>query len=491
MRRKQSIPVMPGLLHEDRLETESKQERVLAHGLQNPPKQADKRQKTEREMGELLDRILSSENLRTAYHRVVTNQGAAGIDGMEVETLKPHLRENWKQIEEQIRTGKYNPKAVRRVEIPKPGGGVRKLGIPTVTDRFIQQAIAQELSREYEPTFSPYSYGFRPGRSAHDAVRQAERYINEGNGYMVEIDLEKFFDTVNHDYLMQRISERIGDKEVLKLIRRYLQAGVMENGIAVKNEEGTPQGGPLSPLLANILLDELDKELEERGHKFVRYADDINIYVKTERAAERVKESISQYLEKKLKLRVNKEKTKVKTPTKAKILGFSFWKGQSQWEIRIAPTSIEKLKVKLKQLTKRSWSISMEERVKRINKLLQGWAGYFGLGKSKSAIERAEAQLRTRLRIIKWKEWKRTPTRIAELVKLGVNKAKAYQYANTRKSYTRTAHSPILTGSLTNTYFASIGLLSLQQQLSKRVSDLMNRRMPDGTYGGVGGQGAN
>jgi len=440
-------------------------------------------------MGVLLDRILSSENLRTAYHRVVANKGAAGADGMEVESLKPYLNENWKQIEEQLKTGKYKPHAVRRVEIPKPGGGVRKLGIPTVRDRFIQQAIAQELSKDYEPTFSAFSYGFRPGRSAHDAVSQAAQYINEGHGYVVEIDLEKFFDTVNHDYLMQRISSRISDKEVLKLIRRYLQSGVMENGVAVKNEEGTPQGGPLSPLLANILLDELDKELEERGHKFVRYADDINIYTKTQRAAERVKESIGAYLEKKLKLRVNKEKTKIKTPTKAKILGFSFWKSQAYWEIRIAPSSVEKLKLKLKRLTDRSWSTSMESRIKSINQLLQGWAGYFGIGKSKRAIEVVEEQLRTRLRIIRWKEWKRTPTRIAELIKLGISKAKAYQHANTRKAYIRTALSPILKASLTNEYFTSLGLLSLQTALLlKRTSYLMNRRMPNGKYGGVRGR---
>ena len=337
-------------------------------------------------MGELLNRILSSENLRTAYGRVVFNKGAAGPDGMTVEELKLHLQENWKKIEEHIKTGKYKPKPVKRVEIPKPGGGVRKLGIPTVTDRFLQQAIAQELSKEYEPTFSQYSYGFRPMRGAHDAVKQAERYINEGNGYVVEMDLEKFFDTVNHDYLMQRISKEISDKEVLRLIRRYLQAGIMENGVAVRSEEGTPQGGPLSPLLANILLDELDKELEERGHKFVRYADDINIYVKTKKAAERVKEGISGYLEKKLKLRVNKEKTKIKTPSETKILGFSFWKSQSLWTIRIAPSSVEKLKDKLRGLTERSWSISMKERILSINQLLQGCTSVPGAMPSKWKI---------------------------------------------------------------------------------------------------------
>lgn len=422
-------------------------------------------------MGELLNRILSSENLRTAYERVVTNKGAAGSDGMSVDELKAHLQENWKKIEEQIKEGKYKPSPVKRVEIPKPAGGVRRLGIPTVTDRLVQQAIAQELSKEYEPTFSQFSYGFRPKRSAHDAVRQAEIYINEGNGYVVEIDLEKFFDTVNHDYLMQRIAKRITDKEVLRLIRRYLQAGIMENGVAVRSEEGTPQGGPLSPLLANILLDELDKELEERGHKFVRYADDINIYVKTEKAANRVKEGIGNFLEKKLKLRVNKEKTKVKTPTRTKILGFSFWKRQGKWTLRIAPSSVEKLKQKLRDLTRRSWSISMEQRIALVNQLLKGWINYFGIGKSKTAIVEIEELLRTRLRIIRWKEWKRTPTRIRELIKLGTPTWRAYQYANTRKSYTRTAHSPILTKSLTNAYLKTIGLFQmLESYLSKHPS---------------------
>jgi RNA-directed DNA polymerase len=421
-------------------------------------------EKKNQEMGELLDRILNSENLRRAYSRVVANQGSSGIDGMSVEELKPHLQHNWKQIEEKLKTGKYKPQPVRRVEIPKPGGGVRKLGIPTVTDRFIQQAIAQELSKEYEPKFSAQSYGFRPGRSAQEAVKQAERYINEGYGYVIEMDLEKFFDTVNHDYLMQRITKRVSDKEVWRLIRKYLQAGVMENGVSVKSELGTPQGGPISPLLANILLDELDKELEKRGHKFVRYADDINIYVKTQRAAERVKASVSQYLEKKMKLRVNQEKTRIKTPDKAKILGFSFgkMKGQTKWTIQVAPTSIEKLKGKLKELTDRSRSGERKERIRRINSLLGGWSGYFSLGKS-NAITGIEEYLRTRLRIILWKEWKSIRTRADELIKLGVPKAKAIPHAHTRKGYARTAHSPILLQSLTKSYFKTIGLFQLSQ----------------------------
>ena len=412
-------------------------------------------------MGELLNRILSSENLRSAYERVVSNKGAAGSDDMSVEALKPHLQKNWTQIKERIETGKYKPQPVKRVEIPKPAGGTRKLGIPTVTDRFIQQAIAQELSKEYEPTFSEYSFGFRPKRSAHDALRVAERYINEGNEFVVEIDLEKFFDTVNHDYLMNRIAGRITDKEVLRLIRRYLQAGIMENGVAVKSEEGTPQGGPLSPLLANILLDELDKELETRSHKFVRYADDINIYVKTRKAADRVMENIGKFLEKKLKLRVNKEKTKVKKPTTAKMLGFSFWKRRSLWVIRIAPSSLERLRNKIRDYTERSWSVKMDQRIYKINLLLKGWINYFGIAKSKSAIQEVEELLRTRLRVIRWKEWKKTKTRIKELVLLGVPKWKAYQHANTRKSYTRTAHSPILLISLNNNYFRNLGLFQL------------------------------
>lgn len=430
--------------------------------MQNQPEKQAERSKR-KEMGELLDRILSSKNLRTAYNRVVFNRGAAGPDGMRVRELKLHLQQNWKKIEEQIKTGKYKPSPVRRTEIKKVGGGVRKLGIPTVTDRFLQQAIAQELSKEYEATFSMYSYGFRPKKSAHDAVRQAEQYINEGNGYVVEMDLEKFFDTVNHDYLMQRIALRITDKEVLRLIRRYLQAGVMENGVAVRNEEGTPQGGPLSPLLANILLDELDKELEGRGHKFVRYADDINIYVKTQKAAERVKEGVTTYLEKKLKLRVNKEKTKIATPTKTKILGFSFGKNKSTFIIRVAPSSIEKLKAKLRGLTARNQSISMEIRIIRINQLLRGWFNYFGIGKGKRVIENIERFLRTRLRMVKWKAWKTPSARRRELTKLGVSTDWAYAYSYSRKGYACAANSQILLYSLTNNYFKSIGLFQLME----------------------------
>lgn len=438
------------------METESKLVRVLNVRLAESNGQASGKR-----MGELLNRILSSENLHSAYERVVSNKGAAGSDEMRVEGLKSHLQENWKQIKERIETGNYIPQPVKRVEIPKPAGGTRKLGIPTVTDRFIQQAIAQELSKEYEPTFSEYSFGFRPKRSAHDAVRQAERYINDGNECVVEIDLEKFFDTVNHDYLMNRIAGRITDKEVLRLIRKYLQAGIMENGVAVRSEEGTPQGGPLSPLLANILLDELDKELESRSHKFVRYADDINIYVKTQKAADRVKENIGKFLEKKLKLRVNKEKTKVKKPSTAKMLGFSFWKRRSMWVIRIAPSSMERLRNKLRDITTRSWSVKMDHRIYRINQLLQGWITYFGIAKSKTAIHEIEEFLRTRLRIIRWKEWKKTKTKIKELVLLGVPQWKAYQHANTRKSFARTAHSPILLKSLTKDYFRNHGLFQL------------------------------
>jgi RNA-directed DNA polymerase len=442
-------------------------------------------------MGALLERILGSENLHAAYDRVTGNMGAAGVDGIGVGGLKAYLQQNWSTVSEQLRAGKYKPNPVKRTDIPKPGGGVRQLGIPTVADRFIQQAVAQELGKEYEPTFSTYSYGFRPNRSAHDAVKQAEVYINEGYEWVVEMDLEKFFDTVNHDYLMNRIAQRIADREVLRLIRSYLQAGVMEKGVLVASEEGTPQGGPLSPLLANILLDELDRELEKRGQKFVRYADDINIYLKTRKAAERVKENVTGYIEKQLKLRVNKEKTSVKRPSQTKILGFSFRKENSMWLISIAPASISRLKDKLREKTVRSRSMSMESRIVWINLLLRGWLGYYAIGKGKSALTAVEEFLRTRLRVIKWKEWKRTKTRIAELVKLGVPKAKAYQYANTRKSYTRTAHSPILLKSLNNKYFKDIGLYPLLDKYLSKHAFLMNRRMPNGTYGGVRGQVAN
>ena len=415
----------------------------------------------------LLEAMLSGKNVLDALKRVERNKGSHGIDGMKVDGLRPFLRENWKTIRDSILEGIYKPKPVRRVEIPKPDGGKRLLGIPTVLDRFIQQAIAQVLNQVFDPHFSESSFGFRPGRKAHDAIHKARGYMNEGYKYVVDMDLEKFFDKVNHDILMHRISRRVKDKRVLKLIRLYLQSGVMLNGICVKNEEGTPQGGPLSPLLANILLDDFDKELEKRGHKFCRYADDCNIYLKSERAGQRVMKSITNFLENKLKLKVNKEKSAVDRPTKRKFLGFSFYTAKGIYEIRIHPNSLRRIKDKIKSITSRKWSISMEERIKKLNQVTTGWVNYFSIAKARSIMQRIDEWTRRRLRMCIWKQWKKPKTKIMKLVSMGIPKGKAYEWGNTRKGYWRIANSPILHTTLNNKYFNSISYSSLTARYQK------------------------
>lgn len=415
----------------------------------------------------LMEEILSRENMFLALERVTRNKGSHGVDGMKVDELRPFLKQNWLTIRESILKGEYKPKAVRRVEIPKPDGGVRLLGIPTVLDRLIQQAISQVLTRIFEPHFSDNSYGFRPGRSAHQAILKAREYLNQGNKYVVDMDLEKFFDKVNHDILMHRIAKRIKDKRVLKLIRHYLQSGIMLNGIQLKSDEGTPQGGPLSPLLANILLDDLDKELEQRGHSFCRYADDCNIYVKSERAGKRVMESITTFLEKKLKLKVNKEKSAVDKPSRRKFLGFSFYYTQGGSDIRIHPKSIRRLKDKVREITSRKYSISMETRIARLNQVTIGWVNYFSIAKAKQIIQNLDEWIRRRLRMCHWKQWKKPRTKTRNLIALGIPKDKAYEWGNTRKGYWRIANSPILARSLTNKYFKSISYQSLSERYLK------------------------
>jgi len=415
----------------------------------------------------LMERTLSRDNMLFALKRVERNKGSHGVDGMKVDELRPFLKQNWLSIRERILTGKYQPNAVRRVEIPKPDGGIRLLGIPTVLDRLIQQAIAQTLTNIFDPYFSNSSFGFRPGRSAHDAVKQAKKYMNQGYKYVVDMDLEKFFDKVNHDILMHRVSKRIKDKRVLKLIRFYLQSGIMLNGVIIKNEEGTPQGGPLSPLLANILLDDLDKELEKRGHKFCRYADDCNIFVKSERAGQRVMESITNFLEKKLKLKVNKEKSAVDRPTRRKFLGFIFYAAKGEYNIRIHPKSIKRIKDKIREITSRSYSINMEYKIKRLNQITTGWVNYFSIARAKTIMKSLDEWIRRRLRMCIWKQWKKPKTKIKNLISLGINKYKAYEWGNTRKGYWRIAHSPILSKSLTNKYFESISYQSLSARYQK------------------------
>ena len=396
-----------------------------------------------------------------ALKRVEQNKGSHGVDMMPVQNLRQHIVENWLSIKEAILKGTYEPMPVRRVEIPKPDGGVRLLGIPTVTDRLIQQAIAQVLSKVYDPTFSENSYGFRPNRSAHDAVRKAKEYIRDGYRWVVDMDLEKFFDKVNHDRLMGTLAKRIQDKPLLKLIRKYLQSGVMINGVVSSTLEGTPQGGPLSPLLSNIVLDELDKELERRGHKFVRYADDCNIYVKSKRAGLRTMANIQRFIEGKLRLKVNEKKSAVDRPWKRKFLGFSFTYHKEP-KVRIAKESLKRMKNKVREITSRKMPYPMEYRIQKLNQYLMGWCGYFALADTKSIFLELDKWIRRRLRMCLWKNWKKPKTKIRNLIQLGVPQWQAYEWGNTRKSYWRISNSPILHRTLGNSYWRNQGLKSLE-----------------------------
>lgn len=411
----------------------------------------------------LLNQILSRKNMLLALKRVEQNKGSHGVDMMSVQNLRQHILEKWSSIKEAILQGTYEPMPVRRVEIPKPDGGTRLLGIPTVTDRLIQQAIAQILSPIYDRTFSEHSYGFRPNRSAHDAVRKAKDYIEDGYRWVVDMDLEKFFDKVNHDRLMSTLAKRMSDKLLLKLIRKYLQAGVMINGVVSTTDEGTPQGGPLSPLLSNIVLDELDKELETRGHKFIRYADDCNIYVKSKRAGERTMASVQRFVEGKLRLKVNEKKSAVDRPWRRKFLGFSFTSSRKP-KIRIAKQSLKRMKAKVKEITSRKMPYSMEYRLKKLNQYLTGWCGYFALADTASIFEKLDGWIRRRLRMCLWKAWKKPKTKIRNLVKLGVPHWQAYEWGNSRKAYWRIANSPILHRTLGNSYWRRRGLRSLHDR---------------------------
>lgn len=411
----------------------------------------------------LLEEVLERNNMLLALKRVISNKGSHGVDGMKIDELREHIKKHWDTIKAKILESKYNPSPVRRVEIPKVDGGVRLLGIPTVQDRLIQQAIAQVLSRIYEPLFSNNSFGFRPRRGAKDAVTKSKQYINEGNRWVIDMDLEKFFDKVNHDILMGKLEKKIKDKRLLSLIRKYLKSGILINGVSVTSAEGTPQGGPLSPLLANIMLDELDKELEKRGHKFCRYADDNNVYVKSKRAGIRVMESMIKLIENKLKLKVNKDKSAVDFVSKRKFLGFSFYFAKGGAEIRIHEKSIKRFKDKIKFYTNRNIGISMESRLKKLNQIMMGWINYYGIANAVAKLKELDKWIRRRLRACIWKQWKKISTRHRNLVKLGINKYKAWEYANTRKGYWRISKSPILSKSLNNKYLESLGFVSLTQ----------------------------
>lgn len=402
-------------------------------------------------------------NMLAALKRVESNKGAAGIDGMEVEELRGYLKAHWLEVRETLENGKYRPSPVRRVEIPKPDGGVRQLGIPTVQDRLIQQAIAQVISPMFEGEFSPHSYGFRPGRSAHQAVQKSQEYIREGYDWVVDIDLEKFFDRVNHDMLMARVARVVKDKRVLKLIRAYLESGVMVNGVVLETEEGTPQGGPLSPLLSNIMLNDLDKELEKRGHKFVRYADDCNIYVKTQSAGERVMESVKGFLEKKLKLKVNPKKSKVERASRVKFLGYSFFKRKGEILLRLANRTKERFMEKMRHLTKRTRSGKLEDIVKDVNQYVIGWIGYYRLATTPSVYKELDEWIRRRLRQMVWKRWKRGTTRYRELVKLGIPPQRAALGAVGTSPW-RMSRTPVINEALSNAYWRNSGLESIAQR---------------------------
>lgn len=410
----------------------------------------------------MLEKVLLKANLLKALKQVESKKGSGGIDGMQSDELRPYLVTSWAFLKADIFNGSYKPAAVKKVEIPKPSGGTRILGVPTVLDRFIQQAISQYLVYIYDSSFSDRSYGFRPKRSAHQAVGQAQKYLNAGYDKVIEIDLEKFFDIVNHDRLMSILSRRITDKRLLNLIDRYLRSGIMSDGKIEPRRRGTPQGSPLSPVLSNIILDELDKELERRGHKFVRYADDLSIYVRSHRAAERVSRSIRNFIEKKMKLKVNKAKSRISTPWESNILGFSFYFNAKGWQIRIGAKSYQSFKSRLKRLTSRNWSISMADRLRRLREFARGWVGYFRIARCRSRLRKIDGWVRFRLRMCIWKSWKKVKTRISNLKKLGMKKYFAYIYGNTRKSYCRTAHSYILTRTLTNEYFTKQGYADLE-----------------------------
>lgn len=424
----------------------------------------DSRETKERDGADLLERVLERDNLNRAYKRVKANKGAAGVDGMTVDEALPWLKDHKGELLDSIRRGKYKPSPVRRVEIPKGDGGVRKLGIPTVIDRIIQQAIAQILVPIYEPKFSDGSYGYRPNRSAKDAIQKVREYADQGYRYAVCLDLSKYFDTLNHELLMNMLREDIHDKRLIDLIKKYLKSGVMENGVVTKTEEGSPQGGNLSPLLANIYLDKFDKEFEGRGVKVVRYADDIVLLAKSERASLRLLETSIRYLEKKLKLKVNTEKSRavsVYSIRNFKFLGFALGRNRNGAYIRIHPKSRVKAKQKLKRLTSRSQGRKLDTVLNNIKVFMQGWLGYYGIAEMKSTMDNWNGWLRRRIRMYIWKQWKKPKTRATNLKKLGMPDWMAYRNGNTRKGYWAVAGSGILTHTITNERLARRGYFDI------------------------------
>ena len=418
-------------------------------------------------MSEMLEKILSEDNIKTAYKRVYSNKGAGGVDGVTINEVEEYMREHWQGIKQEIRERKYKPQPVLRVEIPKPNGGVRKLGIPTVIDRVIEQAITQVLTPIFDPMFSENSYGFRPNRRCEQAIVKLLEYFNEGYVWIVDIDLEKFFDNVPQDKLMSYVGRVIHDGDTESLIRKYLKAGVMNKGTYEATDVGTPQGGNLSPLLSNIMLNELDKELESRELRFTRYADDVVIVLRSKAAATRVMYSITSWIERKLGLKVNATKTKITPPSKLKYLGFGFWKDKTEWKARPHQDSLSKFKRKLKKLCKRSWSIDLTYRIKKINEVTRGWVNYFRIGSMKAKLQQTDEHLRTMIRIVIWKQWKTSKKREWGLLKLGVLKWIAHKVANWGDHYQFVATKSVLARAISKEILTKRGLISISDYYQK------------------------
>ncbi len=417
----------------------------------------------------LWEQVLSRANLTRALRRVERNGGAPGVDGVTTEQFRGWLNDHWGQVREALDAGTYRPSPVRRVEIPKPDGGVRLLGVPTVLDRLVQQAIAQVLEPIFDPGFSQHSYGFRPGRSAHQAVEAARGFLEDGYRWVVDVDLEQFFDRVNHDKLMHRVARRVADKRLLRLIRAYIEAGVMVDGVRQPTAQGTPQGSPLSPLLSNIMLDDLDRELEGRGHRFVRYADDVRVFVRSERAAHRVLDGVTDIVEGRLKLKVNRDKSSIATISMAGLLGFGFYVAAGgKVRLRVAPKAWKRLKMRLKQLTRRNWGISMASRIARLNQFIAGWCAYFGIADGRKRFEAIDEWLRRRLRAVRWTQWKRVRTRIRELLALGLPFDRAFAIGATSRG-TWLIAGTALNSALPNRYWHDeLGLQGLAHHWHRR-----------------------
>lgn len=416
---------------------------------------------------QLMEAVVERGNMLRALHQVKSNRGSAGVDNMTVDDLVPFLKEHWPRIREELLSGQYTPQPVRKVEIPKPGGkGMRMLGIPTVVDRLIQQALNQVMQPIFDKGFSESSYGFRPGRSAHMAIRQTRAHVASGRRWVVDMDLEKFFDRVNHDVLMSRIARKVRDRQVLGLIRRYLEAGMMEGGVVSQRTQGTPQGGPLSPLLSNILLDDLDKELERRGHLFCRYADDCNVYVQSRQAGERVLKSLTEYLAEVLKLKVNQEKSAVDRPWKRKFLGYSMT-FHKQPRLKVAASSVDRLKGKIREQVRKGRGRNLGKFIRELTPILRGWANYFRLAETKGIFEELDGWLRRKLRCILWRQWKRPFTRAKNLMKRGLKEARAWQSATNGRGPWWNSGASHMNEAFPKRFFDAHGLVSLLGQVQR------------------------